>query len=775
MASVEAPAPRGFERRSVALPEFAESSGREGSPQGSNGSTTTADLFAFPANLDRPERDLVSEFTDLTTNIFGHRYDSRVDSFTAFDQLPVASQRTLLEKLLVALSRYTVAFEGTEGERRRSVGAMRRATLHSVLESMDFTQQRRLTLRLQQQHYGGFAMSLSQPQRAVSPRGVGERHASIMELPHFGQSSSSNNAPFVKMTQDARVLEDEEEDGILSINNFTILDVLGRGSQGTVYLAFDETVKEFRAIKAIKKPMATSESMRQLQAEISIMVKLRHPNIVALHEVINPPQSKTLYLVMQYVEKGTIVEYTDDTHTTCKPHEPGPFLYAAKQLLSALQYLHKGKIYHQDIKPENILCGLNEQVYLADFGVAETFKSFKVGGFSALGASLSSIDVEGSAPLPTRMRQPSTAFFASTSGTPAFYPPEKLSEPNLALSGSAAGGGYRESDSAAADVWALGVSFYFLLVGKMPFGISTFLSESVDSNSPFTATSLSQLAKCVSQTPLEFPPGFGPGWVIVLSGMLEKNPRRRLSAKEAMALLERVDSTSLRLEQPPSPQLGTLPFIQRSTVAAGTPSAAAPRPLDQESLSLQGQADSPSRGDDRTLVLPVIPSPPSVGASPNAPSGRKLRITSAHENDLVEPAPTETGATFPAIQSSPPTARICPTHSPPANQPAERGDLSPHPHADLSISHSGSIEPSPEALDTLKPSPSEGLVKEKQTTTVPLPSIAGTAATSGVTTPKPKPSAAKGPKKVPPPTSTVPTVGSSKRLLPGPIPPPKRG
>jgi serine/threonine protein kinase len=567
---------------------------RLGSPETFAGASITAgEMFSNSYPFNRPEQNLAIEFTELTVPIFGHRYDSRTDGAEALMQLSPETKESLLENLLGAVSRFTAATEAIDSNRRRS----RRATLQAALQTLDVAQQRRLTLSLQ--------LNESQSDLGTQLR----RLSNVDRSEQFCRPTTPRG---VKMTHDLELTEDEDGDLLLSINHYSILDVLGRGSQGTVYLAFDETVKEFRAIKAIKKPMATSESMRQLQAEISIMVKLRHPNVVALHEVINPPQSKTLFLVMQYVEKGPIVEYMDDTHTTCKPHPPGPFVYKAKQLLSALQYLHKRKIYHQDIKPENIICGLNEQVYLSDFGVAQVFRDDpNTNSLTPNQASLRPLSPQDA----SQSAATTPVAHHSTRGTPAFFPPEKLSilEEDEAKP---------EIDLAAADVWALGVSFYFLLTGVMPFRTSDILNRERTAVPDLLTRESSQLAACVFATAVEFPDDLPDCWRRLLSQMLEKDPRRRLRLKEAMAALETVDQFSEGFDEDCGPtSAASTPLAKTSTLMVleeiPSPEVSDAPPLLYESGS--GAADSAARS------LP-IPSPPRSSPLANAFPGRQTRL-----------------------------------------------------------------------------------------------------------------------------------------------------
>ena len=238
------------------------------------------------------------------------------------------------------------------------------------------------------------------------------------------------------------------------LNQFVLLDRLGRGSQGEVFLALDNEVGVLRAIKAVNRPVPgvrVSEAWRRklddLAREISIMRKLRHRNIVALHEIIDDERRDKMYLVLQCVEGGAIAKMSDDgrSDTTIDPKQ---LVNYASQMTEGLRYLHRHGVIHRDIKPENILKGNNDDVYLADFGVSEAFDS-------------------ASTPAERRIR--------GTRGTPAFLAPELLKlricdsgDDDGAATAHAAG----DVNGEAVDVWALGITLYALLYGRIPWEFS---------------------------------------------------------------------------------------------------------------------------------------------------------------------------------------------------------------------------------------------------------------------------------------------------------------
>jgi [calcium/calmodulin-dependent protein kinase] kinase len=176
--------------------------------------------------------------------------------------------------------------------------------------------------------------------------------------------------------------------------------------------------------------------------------------VVRLYEVIDDPELDRMYLVMQYVEHGPVVTLTPQGMAS-RTIEPKLMVSYARQICAGLEYLHKKGVIHRDIKPDNILLGRDDCVYLADFGTAEVF-----------GEADAQRGVTG------------------TRGTMAFLAPELLaslddgSKDSLEWStneGPAAAGGCDSPVKAlkvsgeAVDVWALGVTFYVMLYGKLPW------------------------------------------------------------------------------------------------------------------------------------------------------------------------------------------------------------------------------------------------------------------------------------------------------------------
>merc|ERR1712010_432807 len=164
----------------------------------------------------------------------------------------------------------------------------------------------------------------------------------------------------------------EQEDGMIQGTNqlYTITRVIGNGSFGVVYKGSCEE----RETVAIKKVLQDS---RFKNRELDIMQSLHHCNVVELYDAfLGEEGDKTyLYVVMEYVPE-TIHRITRNFHRLNSDMSYIFIKLYIYQLARAVNYLHKNKICHRDIKPHNLL--VNQQLgvlKLCDFGSAKTLSN----------------------------------------------------------------------------------------------------------------------------------------------------------------------------------------------------------------------------------------------------------------------------------------------------------------------------------------------------------------------------------------------------------------
>ncbi len=152
------------------------------------------------------------------------------------------------------------------------------------------------------------------------------------------------------------------------ISHYHILQRLGAGGMGEVYLAEDTRLNRKVAIKLLP-PESTSDpqARKRLIREAQSAAALDHPNICAIHEVGEADGRS--FIVMQYVEGETLADFIRR-----KPLELPQFLGIAAQVADALAEAHSRQIIHRDIKPQNIMITARGQVKVLDFGLAKVVK-----------------------------------------------------------------------------------------------------------------------------------------------------------------------------------------------------------------------------------------------------------------------------------------------------------------------------------------------------------------------------------------------------------------
>ncbi|KAF2153049.1 Pkinase-domain-containing protein, partial [Myriangium duriaei CBS 260.36] len=234
------------------------------------------------------------------------------------------------------------------------------------------------------------------------------------------------------------------------INDYEIMDELGRGTHGKVKLGRSLKTGAYVAIKIVERfpkkrrlgRMANAED--KVKREVAILKKARHPHIVALLEVIDDPARRKVYIVLERVDMGEIPWRTPGTREIAiveyhLMYVPCMTIQAAREsfrdTVLGLQYLHYQGIIHRDIKPPNLLQTKDYRTKISDFGV------------SYLGRPMDDGDNDE---------------LAKNVGTAAFYAPE------LCFTDTDAGFEHPPIGKAI-DIWALGITLFCMIFARVPF------------------------------------------------------------------------------------------------------------------------------------------------------------------------------------------------------------------------------------------------------------------------------------------------------------------
>ncbi|KAJ3123185.1 Cell cycle serine/threonine-protein kinase cdc5/MSD2 [Nowakowskiella sp. JEL0407] len=195
--------------------------------------------------------------------------------------------------------------------------------------------------------------------------------------------------------------------------------VLGEGGFARCYEVTDEKDRKLAAKVVPKQNLKNSKQKHKLLGEIHIHQMLSHPNIVQFYHVFEDVDY--VYLILELCENNTLVDLIRH-----KKRLPEPEVRSVmSQLLSAVQYMHKTRVIHRDLKLGNLMLGKDWKVKIGDFGLAAILKH----------------DGERK---------------KTICGTPNYIAPEVLFDT-------------KNGHSYEVDIWSLGVIMYTLLIGKPPF------------------------------------------------------------------------------------------------------------------------------------------------------------------------------------------------------------------------------------------------------------------------------------------------------------------
>ncbi|KAJ6246474.1 serine/threonine kinase 11 [Anaeramoeba flamelloides] len=160
------------------------------------------------------------------------------------------------------------------------------------------------------------------------------------------------------------------------LNGYRFGSILGSGTFGKVREATHQKTNEKVAIKKVskrrlKRIQNKEESGRK---EIEVMERLSHLNVVKLIEVIENEEKGIVYLVMECANGGTLHHFLGSDQNEGKKLPASQIRYFFRQLIDSLEHCHSKNIVHRDVKPSNILLMTDFSLKLTDFGVAEILK-----------------------------------------------------------------------------------------------------------------------------------------------------------------------------------------------------------------------------------------------------------------------------------------------------------------------------------------------------------------------------------------------------------------
>lgn len=264
-----------------------------------------------------------------------------------------------------------------------------------------------------------------------------------------------------------------EGEGRKLADRYLLTRQLGSGGMGRVWLAWDELLRRNVAVKEVlpRGPVpddAADSDLGRTLREARAAATLDHPGIITVYDVVD--HDGRPWIIMKLVDGPSLAGHLRDAG-------PLPVDRVAEigiKVIEALDAAHEQGVLHRDVKPSNIMLDKG-RVVLTDFGIAT---------------------IDGATVLTST---------GQLVGAPEYIAPERIA-------------GYEASR--AADLWAVGITLYDMVIGDTPFR---------------RADTLATFGAIATEEPKPHP-GLGPLWPVI-RGLLEKKPADRLTAADALGLL----------------------------------------------------------------------------------------------------------------------------------------------------------------------------------------------------------------------------------------------
>jgi len=337
----------------------------------------------------------------------------------------------------------------------------------------------------------------------------------------------------------------------VTAEDFQLLKVIGKGSFGKVMQVKKKDTGKIYAMKVLQKEAIINRNqVIHTRSEKSILQQVQHPFIVGLHYAFQTKDK--LYMILDYVNGGELFFHLKHEG---KFSESRVKFYTAEISL-ALAHLHKLGIVYRDLKPENILLDCDGHIVITDFGLSKQMMVPPSGDTS----------------------EATTHTFC---GTPEYLAPEVLRG---------------QGHGTPVDWWSLGTLVYEMLTGLPPF---------------YSANTNVMYQKILSSE-LRFPPEMSGDCRSFLSGLLERDPAKRMDGDDVMKhpWLSSIDWDKLFKKEIPAPW----------------------KP------PVSSEADT-TQIDRAFLAEPVKDTPPANGAAPisklNAPDNQFEGFTFANPADIA--------------------------------------------------------------------------------------------------------------------------------------------
>jgi hypothetical protein len=444
------------------------------------------------------------------------------------------------------------------------------------------------------------------------------------------------------------------DSGRVLAGRYRLVEPLGSGGMGTVWLAVDEVLHRQVAVKEVSPPADVSEPERDMLRERTMReartaARLSHPNVVTIYDVVEDGNQP--WIVMELLQARTLRDIVREDG----PMTPRQTARVALQVLAALRAAHVLGITHRDVKPGNVMIDSAGRAVLADFGIARALDS------------------------PTITRS------GMLVGSPSYIAPERARG---------------ERGGPESDLWSLGATLYTAVEGRPPYD---------------RAGALATLMAVVTEDP-DPPMRSGHLWPVI-SGLLRRDQAQRLGSAAAELMLRRIAEANEAPATAPLPITAGRVDPGGWAGAAPAPLGESPERIQAtrpfEPHAVQPAAPVPLAETPAPAHTPEAPAPtPALVHSPEAPTPTHTPEAPTPADTPEAPTPADTPeaptpadtpeAPTPAdrLEAPTPADRLeAPTvaHSPEASPGTDEGDTEATPPAEFpvlitSLGHPGTDE-----------------------------------------------------------------------------------
>ena len=277
--------------------------------------------------------------------------------------------------------------------------------------------------------------------------------------------------------------------------------LIGQGAFGKVNLGLNILTGRIVAVKSFNKKNSelTGDNMKKIKYETDLMKKLNHPNITKVLEMFE--DEKFFLIIMEYINGGNLFSFVKKRRKLSE--KTAKFLF--RQIILGIKYIHEQNIVHRDIKLENLLIDLNNNVKICDFGIGRRIES-------------------------------KNQLLFDQCGTLMYMAPEILL--------STKEKGY---EGFPVDIWSSGISLYIMLSGTLPFNYKNKKNENEEDNEEDEEESMSEKSKNKKKDEDNFELQYAivykePKYIEnisdeardLLKGLLNKDPKKRLTCEEIL-------------------------------------------------------------------------------------------------------------------------------------------------------------------------------------------------------------------------------------------------